>query len=52
MNVPMIEVGTARAAMSVTRRLRMKKNTTTLASRPPRIRCSRMSSNELRMKRD
>ena len=36
--VPMIEVGTARAAMNVTRRLRMKKNTTTLASSPPRIR--------------
>ena len=40
-NVPMIEVGTASAAMSVTRRLRMKKKTTTLASRPPSSRCSR-----------
>ena len=40
-NVPMIEVGTASAAMSVTRRLRMKKKTTTLASRPPSRRCIR-----------
>ena len=52
MNVPMIEVGIASAAMSVTRRLRMKKNTTTLASRPPRNRCSLMSSNDWRMNRD
>ena len=52
MNVPMIEVGMARAAMSVTRRFRMKRKTTTLASRPPRIRCSWMSSKDRRMKRD
>ena len=50
--VPMIEVGIASAAMKVTRRLRMNRKTTTLASRPPRIRCSLMSSNDRRMKRD
>ena len=51
-NVPMIEVGTANAAINVTRRLRMKMKTTRLASRPPRKRCRRISSNDLRMKRD
>ena len=50
--VPMIDVGIASAAMKVTRRLRMNRNTTTLARRPPRIRCSLMSSNERRMNRD
>ncbi len=50
--VPMIEVGIASAAMKVTRRLRMNRNTTTLASRPPSTRCSLMSSNDRRMKRD
>src|SRR4029078_6383842 len=48
----MIEVGIASAAMKVTRRFRMNRKTTTLASRPPRIRCSLMSSNERRMNRD
>ena len=51
-NVPTIDVGMASAAMNVTRMLRMNRNTTTLASRPPRIRWSLMSSNERRMKRD
>ena len=50
--VPMIEVGMASAAMKVTRMLRMNRKTTMLASRPPRIRCSLMSSNDRRMKRD
>ena len=50
--VPMIEVGIASAAMNVTRRFRMNRKTTMLASRPPRIRCSLMSSNDRRMKRD
>ena len=51
-NVPMIEVGIASAAMNVTRRFRMNRNTTKLARRPPRIRCSLMSSNDRRMNRD
>ncbi len=51
-NVPMIEVGTASAAMNVTRRLRMNRNTTQQARKLPRNRCSRMSSNDRRMKRD
>ena len=50
--VPMIEVGMASAAMKVTRRFLMNRKTTMLASRPPRIRCSLMSSNDRRMKRD
>ena len=50
--VPTIDVGIARAAMKVTRRFRMNRKTTMLASRPPRIRCSLMSSNDRRMKRD
>ncbi len=51
-NVPMIDVGMASAAMNVTRRFLMKRKTTRLASRPPRIRCSLMSSNDRRMNRD
>jgi hypothetical protein len=38
--VPMIEVGIASAAMKVTRRFAMNRKTTTLASRPPMIRCA------------
>ncbi len=48
-NVPMMEVGTASAAIRVTRRFRMKKNTTTLARSPPSRRWSLISSNDLRM---
>ena len=51
-NVPMIDVGMASAAMNVTRRFLMKRKTTRLASRAPRIRCSLMSSNDRRMNRD
>ena len=50
--VPMIDVGIASAAMKVMRRFRMNKKTTMLARKPPRIRCSLMSSNDRRMKRD
>ena len=50
--VPMIEVGIASAAMTVTRQLRMNRSTTSAASRPPRIRWCWISSNDLRMKRD
>ena len=51
-NVPMIDVGIASAAMIVTRRLRMNRNTTSAARKPPRSRCSWMSSNDWRMNRD
>jgi hypothetical protein len=51
-NVPMMDVGIASAAITVTRMLRMNRNTTMLASRPPRNRCSLMSSNDRRMNRD
>ena len=37
-NVPMIEIGIARPAMTVTRQLRMKNSTTSAARSPPRIR--------------
>ena len=51
-NVPMIEIGMASPAISVTRQLRMKKKTTAAASRPPKIRWCWISSNDLRMKTD
>jgi hypothetical protein len=50
--VPMIDVGIASAAMKVTFGFRMNRKTTRLARSDPRIRCSLMSSNERRMKRD
>ena len=50
--VPMMEIGMARPAISVTRRLRMKRKTTSAASTPPSTRCIWISSNDLRMKRD
>ena len=50
--VPMIEVGIASAAMNVTRRLRMKRKTTSAASRPPSSRWCWISSNDCRMNRD
>jgi hypothetical protein len=51
-NVPTIDVGMASAAISVTRVLRMNRNTTNAASRPPITRWSWISSNDLRMNRD
>ena len=51
-NVPTIDVGIARAAMNVTRRFRMNRNTTIDASRPPRNKCSLMSSKDRRMNMD
>ena len=51
-NVPMIDVGIASAAINVTFVFRMNKNTTKLARKPPRKRCSLMSSNERRMNLD
>src|SRR4029078_2541157 len=50
--VPTIDVGTASAAMKVTRRLRMKMKTTRLARQQHTGRCNLMSSNERRMNRD
>ena len=51
-NVPMMEVGMASDAMKVTFGFRMNRKTTRLARIEPRIRCSLMSSNDRRMKRD
>ena len=51
-NVAMIEIGTASAAMIVLRKFRMNSRTTMLASNPPIIRCSLMASTDALMKRD
>jgi len=51
-NVPMIEIGMATAAMRVTRRFRMNRKTTTAARNPPQSRWVWISSNDLRMNRD
>ena len=39
-------------AMNVSFGFRMNRNTTMLASKPPSSKCRRISSNDLRMKRD
>ncbi len=51
-NVPTIEIGIARAAITVTRTLRMKTKTTSDASSPPSSRWCWISSNDRRMNRD